>query len=92
MPILAFFTLIALPVLSVQISIFAYIGLSFLGPMIAYRIDEYNQLTILNFETWVYIIITSEIMIAFSFHKYLKFLVDKIVSIMHQKSEKMQKF
>jgi hypothetical protein len=30
-------------------------------------------------------------MIAFLFHKYLKFLVDKIVSIMHQKSERIQK-
>lgn len=88
--ILALFTLIALPVLSVQISIFSYLGLSFLIPMIAYRIDEYYQLTILNFETWVYIIITSGIMIAFSFHKYLSFLVNKIVSIMHQKSERIK--
>ncbi|MNX83458.1 hypothetical protein D3C86_1152230 [compost metagenome] len=77
--ILAFFILIALPILSVQMSIILYLVFSFLAPMTAYRIDEYFQLTVLNFETWVYIIITLGIMIAFSFHKYLKFLVDKIV-------------
>lgn len=91
MTILALFTLIALPVLSVQMSIFLYLVFSFLPPMIAYRVDEYFQLTVLNFETWVYIVITLGIMIAFSFHKYLKFLVDKIVSIMHQKSERIRK-
>lgn len=89
--ILAFFTLIALPVLSVQMSIILYLVFSFLAPITAYRIDEHFQLTVLNFETWVYIIITLGIMIAFSFHKYLKFLVDKIISIMHQKSERIQK-
>jgi hypothetical protein len=89
--IFALFTLIALPVLSVQMSIFLYLFFSFLAPLIAYRVDEYFQLTVLNFETWVYIIITLGIMIAFLFHKYLKFLVDKIVSIMHQKSERIQK-
>lgn len=89
--ILFFVVLIAIPVLSVQMSVFLYLVFSFLAPMTAYRIDEYFQLTVLNFETWVYIIITLGIIIAFSFHKYLKILVVKIVSIIHLKSERIQK-
>lgn len=90
--ILVIFAVIAIPILSIQLSIFLYLALSFLLPLIAYFIDEYYQLTALNLETWIYIILTLGILIAFLFHKYLKFLVDNIISILNLNSTRIQKF
>ncbi|QKJ64144.1 hypothetical protein [Flavobacterium sp. M31R6] len=90
--ILVIFAVIAIPILSVQLSVFLYLAFSFLIPIIAYLIDDYYQLTILNVETWIYIIITLGIFIAILFHKYLKFLIDKIISILNLNSTRVQNY
>lgn len=89
---IAFFSIIAIPVLSIQISIILYLGLSFLLPMTIYRIDEHYHITILNFETWIYIILTLGVIFAFLFHSQIKFIVEKIMALMHQESKKIRKF
>ncbi|MCD9575603.1 hypothetical protein [Flavobacterium soyae] len=90
--ILALFTAIAIPVLSIQISLYLYLALSFLIPMIAYRLDQYYQITVINLETWIYLVLTVGVIFAFLLHNQIKFVVDKTVVYFHNGSKRIQHF
>ncbi|GHC66600.1 hypothetical protein [Ulvibacter litoralis] len=86
------FVTVAIPILSTQIYLFAYLGLSFSIPMILYRIDESQLITGLKEETWIYLIITSGVIIATLLHKQVTFLTFKLIPFLARKSEKMKRF
>lgn len=92
MTIFALLSAIAIPVLTIQLSIFLYLAFSFIFPMILFRLDQNYQLTILNIETWTYLILTSGVIFAFLFHHQLKYIVQKVIPFIHQESERVKKF
>ncbi len=88
----ALFLAIGIPVISIQMSMYLYLAFSFILPMILFRIDENYHITILNFETWVYLITTFGVISAFIFHKQIRFVVYKILPFNAGKSEKLKGF
>lgn len=92
MTIFALFCAIGIPVITIQMSIFLYLALSFIFPIILFRLDEHLRITILNLETWTYIILTSGVIFAFLFHHQIKFIVQKVIPFIHQESERIKKF
>lgn len=86
------FITVAIPILSTQIYLFAYLGMSFFIPMVLYRIDESQLITGLKEETWIYIIITSGVIIATLLHKQITFLTFKLIPFLARKSERMKRF
>lgn len=89
--LLYLFITVAIPILSIQIYLFAYLGLSFFIPLALYRIDEKLLITELEEETWRYLIITSGVIIATLFHKQLTYLTFKLIPFLARKSEKMSR-
>lgn len=85
------FVTVAIPILSTQIYLFAYLGLSFFIPLVLYRIDERLFITGLKEETWSYLIITSGVIIATLLHKQITFLTFKLIPFLARKSEKMNR-
>jgi len=82
---------VAIPILSMQMSIYFYLLLSFIIPMIIYRVDEHYRLINLNFETWLYIILTLGVISAFLLHRQISYLVNKITTYIHNKSKRIEK-
>lgn len=86
------FVTVAIPILSTQVYLIAYLGLSFIIPLTLYRIDQSLELTVLKGEAWLYLIITIGVITATLFHKQITQLTFKIVPFTARKSEKMKRF
>lgn len=85
------FVTVAIPILLTQVYLFVYLVLSFLIPMVLYKIDEKHLITELTKETWVYLIITSGVTIATLFHKQIAFLAFKLIPFFAKKSERIKR-
>ena len=89
---LSLFTAIAMPIISIQATLGLYLFFSFLIPLILYQVDQVFHILTLNFETWVYIMNTCGVVIAFIFHKQIKFILYKLFPFTSKKSKTLKKY
>lgn len=90
--LLVVFASIAMPILSIQVTLGLYLLFSFIFPWILYKFDKTFHFIGFNFETWVYLIITFGILIAFIFHKQIKFFVYQTFPFTSEKSKDKGKY